>query len=128
MKIFLFCVMAFSITSTAIAQEIQIGDGKKTILIDVGGGSNSSNQEARIRLLERAVRDLQNQVFQLSMKQQQPAASANLYICEAQAFTKKYKSEKQALEYDAREQVKERCISDNNHEMHCARITCKKIN
>ena len=113
--------------TSAYGQEIQIGDGKKTILIDVGGGSNSSNQEARIRLLERAVRDLQNQVFQLSMKQQTPASN-NLYVCQVTAFTKQYKSEKQALEYDAREQVKERCIADNNHEMHCSRITCKKIN
>lgn len=126
MKFLMFVISILFLLPTAYSQEIQLGDGKKTILIDIGGGANSTSQEARIRLLERAVRDLQNQVFQLSMNK--PAAQTNLYVCEIMAFGNKYKSEKQALEYDAREQAKERCTSDNNSEIHCTRITCKKIN
>lgn len=120
----LFAAAILFVSTYAFAQEIQLNNGKKTLLIQVGGASASLDQDARIARLERAVRDLQDQVYQLSTR---PTAQANWYVCEVEAFGRSYKSDKQNLEYDAREQAKDRCTQSNN-KIHCNDINCKKIN
>ena len=58
-----------------IETEVTIGGGKKTIIVDVGNQERSAEQ--RVRRLERAVRDLQIQVYQLQLNNiQQPIAIA----------------------------------------------------
>lgn len=113
------------VTSTsASAQEVRLQNGRSTILIDVGGG-NSRDQEMRIRRLERAVRDLQEQVWQLSV---QPIKQ-DIWVCEATPFMDRFVSDKFALEYDAREHARRKCEAEH-HRMHCGdrEINCKKIN
>lgn len=111
-------------STVAMAQEVQLSDGRRTILIDVGGGGNR-DQELRIRRLERAVRDLQNQVWQLSVNPVQQ----DIWVCEATPFMDRYVSQKYALEYDARENARAKCEAVR-HRMHCTdrEIECKKIN
>lgn len=111
-------------SSVAMAQEVQLSDGRRTILIDVGGGG-SRDQEMRVRRLERAVRDLQDQVWQLSVT----PVKQDIWVCEATPFLDHYRSQKYALEYDAREDVRAKCEAEHNR-MHCGdrEISCKKIN
>ncbi len=111
-------------SSVAMAQEVQLSDGRRTILIDVGGGE-SRDQEMRVRRLERAVRDLQDQVWQLSVA----PVKQDIWVCEATPFMDRYVSGKYALEYDAREDARRKCEAAY-HRMHCSdrEISCKKIN
>ena len=112
-------------STSASAQEVQLSDGRRTILIDVGGGG-SRDQEMRIRRLERAVRDLQDQVWHLSV---QPPVKQDIWVCEATPFMDRYTSGKHALEYDAREDARRQCEARRSR-MHCGdnEIKCKKIN
>lgn len=127
MKKILFSILSGLVLMASMpvnAQEVRLQNGRSTILIDVGGG-NSRDQEMRIRRLERAVRDLQDQVWQLSV---QPIKQ-DIWVCEATPFMDRYTSGKHALEYDAREDVRRQCEA-HRHRMHCSddEITCKRIN
>lgn len=109
------------ISNLSVGQEIVVGNGKKTIIIDLN--SKDANQEWRIQRLERAVRDLQEQVWQLSLK----PINQDLHVCTYKAFMETYTSQKHNLEYDADEEALNKCKEDN-HEMHCRKVQCRKIN
>lgn len=117
----LLLVLAGFLFASTQSHAFVMSDGNKTIVIKGDDGLN--NQEFRIRRLERAVRDLQDQVAYLSGQ----GISQDLYVCSIRVFTKLFKSDKQKLEYDAQEQAKSLCQKEN-HPMHCENVECKKIN
>ncbi len=121
-SIFSGAMMCLILVSTQVhAREFQLKNGQTTVLIDLN--SEDQSQDRRIHQLERAVRDLQNQVWQLNL---QPIRQ-DLFVCIVSAFTSEYRSEKQPLEYDARLQASSRC-QDKYHRMHCEDIKCQKVN
>lgn len=118
----LFAISGLILLSSQVyGQEIQLNNGKSTVLIELNNGDQ--NQDRRIRRLERAVRDLQDQVWQLSSG----SSSQKLYVCKVTAFMTTFTSAKHNLEYDAKEDALARCKKENS-EMHCADVTCEKIN
>lgn len=122
-KIMLGTLSCLLLTATTVqAQEVQLSNGKRTIIIDVD--NDDRDQERRIRRLERAVRDLQDQVWQLHA---QGGIRGDLFVCQVKAFANVYKSDKHQLQYDAQEQAIERC-QERYHSMHCDKVTCQKIN
>lgn len=81
-----FLLVASSLVSAQslpAEKRVSIGKGLSTIQIQVNGRSNSFyDQEMRIRWLEEAVRDLQNQVFNLNFQQQIPQTKViTTYVC-----------------------------------------------
>lgn len=85
----LFSTLSFSqVNGSGV---ISIGNGQTTIGITVG--NNTPNQDQlvqRMLRLERAVRDLQNQVYHLSMSDM---PQTTLFECRIDAFGKIYRGE-----------------------------------
>lgn len=103
--------------------EIVIGNGQTTIGIRVGDRSLDQNMMIeRILLLERAVRDLQIQVYNLSMND---LPSNDLYECRVTAFGKTYYGQGET-NGRALSETRKACTKSWD-EMFCRDIQCDKL-
>lgn len=86
---FIVAMLISVVTVSAFAQSrvrngnIDLGNGRSTIRIEIGDDRDDREMLRRVRNLERAVRDLQDQVYQL---QAQPR-TITLNVCSANFFS-----------------------------------------
>ena len=117
---FSFIVFSILFSSMAFSQvngsgTISIGNGQTTIGISIGNNNpNQSQLVQRVLLLERAVRDLQIQVYNLSVND---LPSAQLFECSLSAFGKTYFGQG-STENIARSNTRKECLKNHN-DMFC---------
>ena len=122
MKLAIFGLLLFSFQS--FAGEISIGNGKSTIEISIGDDRSDERElNRRVRVLERAVRDLQAKVYNLT---QAPVVTEQ-WSCTLTPFTDRYEGNG-TTENMARVNASRAC-SVSESEMFCRaeKAKCLKI-
>jgi hypothetical protein len=103
---------------------IQLGNGQSTVGISVGSSNATTNQlTQRVLLLEQAVRDLQIQVYNLTLNDL--PTTADLFECSVSAFGKTYFGEGDT-ENLARSNARKACLAKES-DMFCRDIKCSKL-
>lgn len=93
MKKLIVLILALGTITSAFAQagprteangSIKLGDGRNVVRISVGDDRDERDMLRRIHRLEQAVRDLQDQVYQLQSAPQQ--VSVKVHVCTGKMF------------------------------------------
>lgn len=138
MKKVLIIVVLLFVGAQAYSQEItangniRLSDGRSTVQISVGNQSSSNAQlAARVILLERAVRDLQDMVYDLRLNDV-PAITEIEYTCRIEtSFNRTYTAtglgaNEQIAENNAREAVMSKCRSNESFSSNCTERHIKR--
>ncbi len=122
-KLMLVVTTALLISSSLFAQNfnasIKLPDGSSTVRINVGD-NNNRDVMGRMIMLERAVRDLQNRVYQL----EDSAPSRVNWMCKVTAFSKTFFGEGDSLNQAERRTV-EKCQREYDG-MFCKNPSCSR--
>ena len=124
MKKFLAVIILCAVGPFAQADDIDgsivLRDGSKTVRISVGDHvTNSVGTSKRIRRLERAVRDLQDRVYELEGDEQRVVAT---WICKVEGLKGTFYGE-DVTRGRAERQAQESC-QKRFHSMHCKFQSC----
>lgn len=108
------------ILSTLLISQTTVAGPRDVFKIEIGKNYDSySNNELRRRVweLERAVRQLQDQVFHLSMNQGRPGHGGNQWTCMIQSFGKTFTSTRSTKSAATAKVLKD--CSANSNAIHC---------
>lgn len=117
---FLLAALFILTSVSAFAQRdidgsVVLRDGRTILRINVGDDRDDRDSLIRIRRLEQAVRDLQDQVYQL-----QTAPRRESYVvCSGEFFVAGTMSARGNTETEARANLSSACQSKGVHSMHC---------
>ena len=124
---FIIIILLASMSLTALAQRhgndrprhdgsLTLRDGRSILRIDVGDDRDDRDMLRRVRRLEQAVRDLQDQVYQLQVAPPPPPIVVaapiprrTVYVCGGQFFTAGYLSARGYTESEARANLNSVC-------------------
>lgn len=95
---------------------VTLGDGRNIVRIEVGDDRDDREMLRRVRRLEQAVREMQEQVYQL---QSTPAPRRSYVACSGQFFSVGTVSARGNTETEARGNLAQACEARGNHSMHC---------
>lgn len=110
MKKLTIIAMTLLMATSAFAQtrnsgDLVLRDGRTTVRINVGSDRDERDQLMRIRRLEQAVRDLQDQVYQL----QSTPSRREIVVCSATFFSAGSMTSRGNTELEARADLKRQC-------------------
>lgn len=123
----LVSISAFSQSRTTVRGGISIGNGDDIIRIDVNNRSRAGDANRRILRLERAVRQLQNMVYDL--QDDRMDTPELMWICKIKTSFNVYYSNKELTENAARRKVTQECERKESFSSSCepssfTKITC----
>jgi hypothetical protein len=110
LKIFLSLLTILSVFSIASAEVIRIDIGKDK-------GSSQIELERRVWSLERAVRQLQDRIYDLESDKAKPVAAVTMFTCQIESFGKMF-SATEPTKMAAKAKVLKEC-ADATNAIHC---------
>lgn len=124
----LLVLLALTLTTSAFARDynrdgrVNTNDGGAIIRIEVGNERDNDSRAMMRRMvqLERAVRELQNRVYDLEDDARPQTREVRIYTCEMNSDFNELGIGAPALtEIEARENARIACVKKANHEMFC---------
>jgi hypothetical protein len=104
---------------------VEIGGGRSTVRIVVGNDRQDANQNDRIRRLEQAVRDLQDQVFDLRDQPQTTIVRTN--VCSLKTTFDGTFIGKASTRTEAEAQVRNKCESAGAAFCSSTKVNCEIV-
>ena len=130
----LFVLLALTLSVSAIAKDTNNGrytknDGGTIIRIEVGNDRDTDSRKMMSRMvqLERAVRELQNRVYDLEDDSRPATREVKVYTCEiTSSFGASYLGSPALTELEAKNSAKKACTK-NESAMFCGTPVCESI-